>query len=188
METTCKARAWPQQCWKSCLNGSNIVAPRFGDHGTKKKCWEFLAQKFDQFQTSCNNSQQHATACENGRNVQQPTIMLGVVGKLCCVRLPTGLYGCPLFWHKELLSHNNRTTIKGHNYARLWCPGNLKTKISNMKRKVYMKQIHPPKTLRTLSVVLVIQGTLERNFWCFLLWTDVSHLQKEFNRIFFLCS
>ena len=22
--------------WKSCANGSNIVAPRFGDHGTKK--------------------------------------------------------------------------------------------------------------------------------------------------------
>ena len=29
-------RAWPQQCWKSCANGSNIVALRFGDHGTKE--------------------------------------------------------------------------------------------------------------------------------------------------------
>ena len=29
-------RAWPQQCWKSCTNGSNIVALRFGDHGTKE--------------------------------------------------------------------------------------------------------------------------------------------------------
>ena len=28
--------AWPQQCWKSCTNGSNIVALRFGDHGTKE--------------------------------------------------------------------------------------------------------------------------------------------------------
>ena len=27
-------RAWPQQCWKSCANGSNIVVLRFGDHGT----------------------------------------------------------------------------------------------------------------------------------------------------------
>ena len=29
-------RAWPQQCWKSCANRSNIVAQRFGDHGTKE--------------------------------------------------------------------------------------------------------------------------------------------------------
>ena len=28
--------AWPQQCWKSFANGSNIVALRFGDHGTKE--------------------------------------------------------------------------------------------------------------------------------------------------------
>ena len=28
--------AWPQQCWKSIANGSNIVALRFGDHGTKE--------------------------------------------------------------------------------------------------------------------------------------------------------
>ena len=25
-----------QQCWKSCANGSNIVALRFGNHGTKE--------------------------------------------------------------------------------------------------------------------------------------------------------
>ena len=29
-------RLWPQKFWKSCANGSNIVAPRFGDHGTKE--------------------------------------------------------------------------------------------------------------------------------------------------------
>ena len=29
----------------------------------KKECWELLAQKFDHFQTFCNNSQQHATTC-----------------------------------------------------------------------------------------------------------------------------
>ena len=49
------ARAWPQQCWKSCVNGSNIVALRFGDT-EQKKCWELLAQTFDQFQTLRNNS------------------------------------------------------------------------------------------------------------------------------------
>ena len=29
----------------------------------QKKCWELLAQKFDQFQTLRNNSQPHATTC-----------------------------------------------------------------------------------------------------------------------------
>ena len=26
----------PKQCWKSCANGSNVVALRFGYHGTKE--------------------------------------------------------------------------------------------------------------------------------------------------------
>ena len=54
-------RAWPQQCWKSCANGSNIVALRFGDHGTKEM---LRAEKFDRFQTLRNNTQQHPTACQ----------------------------------------------------------------------------------------------------------------------------
>ena len=32
----CNARAWTQQCWRSCANGPNIVVLRFGDHGTKE--------------------------------------------------------------------------------------------------------------------------------------------------------
>ena len=47
-ETIFNAHAWPQQCWKGCANGSNIVALRFGDHGTKER-WELLVQKFDRF-------------------------------------------------------------------------------------------------------------------------------------------
>ena len=36
----------------------------------QKKCWELLvAEKFDVFQTLCNNIQQHATGCANGRNM-----------------------------------------------------------------------------------------------------------------------
>ena len=31
----------------------------------QKKYWELLAQKFDRFQTLRNNSQQHATTCNN---------------------------------------------------------------------------------------------------------------------------
>ena len=33
------------------------------------KCWEFLAEKFDRFQTLRNNIQQHATGCAKGRNM-----------------------------------------------------------------------------------------------------------------------
>ena len=40
----CNAREWPQQRLKSCRNGPNVVARRFGT-----KCWESLAQKFDGF-------------------------------------------------------------------------------------------------------------------------------------------
>ena len=36
METMCNVRAWPQQCWKSCANGSNIVTFHFGYHVTKE--------------------------------------------------------------------------------------------------------------------------------------------------------
>ena len=35
----------------------------------QKKCWEFLAEKIDRFQTFRNNTQQHATGCANGRNI-----------------------------------------------------------------------------------------------------------------------
>ena len=36
LETMCNASAWLQQCWKSCVNGSKIVALRFDDHETKE--------------------------------------------------------------------------------------------------------------------------------------------------------
>ena len=36
LQTMRNERVRPQQCWKSCANGSNIVALRFSDHGTKE--------------------------------------------------------------------------------------------------------------------------------------------------------
>ena len=36
LSTMCNERAWPQKCWKSCANGSDIVGLGFGDHGTKE--------------------------------------------------------------------------------------------------------------------------------------------------------
>ena len=57
-------RTWPQQCWKSCANGSNIVALRFGDHGTKEmlgfvgwKVWP-VSNFARQHATTSNNMQQ----------------------------------------------------------------------------------------------------------------------------------
>ena len=35
----------------------------------QKKCWELLAETFDQFQSLRNNIQQYATGCANGRNM-----------------------------------------------------------------------------------------------------------------------
>ena len=35
-EIMCNACASPQQRWKSCANGSNIVALSLGDHETKE--------------------------------------------------------------------------------------------------------------------------------------------------------
>ena len=35
----------------------------------QKKCWELLAEEFDQFQTTRNNIRQHATGYANGRNM-----------------------------------------------------------------------------------------------------------------------
>ena len=43
-EATCNAHAWPQHCWKSCANGSNIVMLRFSNHGTKEMLG-FVASK-----------------------------------------------------------------------------------------------------------------------------------------------
>ena len=60
-------RAWPQQCWKSCANGANIVALRFSTE--QKKCWELLAEKFDRFKTLRNNMQQHSIGCANRCNM-----------------------------------------------------------------------------------------------------------------------
>ena len=68
LEITCNARAWPQQCWKSCAIGSNIVALRFGDHGTTEMLG-VVGLEVDQSQTLRNNYQQHATGCANGRKM-----------------------------------------------------------------------------------------------------------------------
>ena len=70
------ALVWPQQFWKSSANGSNIVLIT-----EQKKCWELLAQKFDQFQTSCSSSEKHAITYNSVEaNSTGNTQHCGVVG------------------------------------------------------------------------------------------------------------
>ena len=71
LQTMRNERAWPQQCWKSCANGSNIVALRLGDHRTKEMLGVVLKSLtgFKLGATTSNNIQQHATGCANGRNM-----------------------------------------------------------------------------------------------------------------------
>ena len=68
-ETMFIARAWPQQCRKSCANGSNIVALRFGDHGIKEML-EVVGLKVSPVSKLCATTRrkQHATGCSNGRD------------------------------------------------------------------------------------------------------------------------
>ena len=69
-------RARPQQCWKSCANGSNIVALRFGDHGTKEmlgvvgwKVWP--VSNFAQQHATTSNNMQQGVQTDATCNIQQ---------------------------------------------------------------------------------------------------------------------
>ena len=54
----------------------------------QKKCWGLLAEKFNQFQTLREKTQQHPTTCNRVcKRTQHHLTMLGVVGQQCCVRL-----------------------------------------------------------------------------------------------------
>ena len=50
--------------WPPCHVVASQKLLRYASMITEQtKCWELLVQKFDPFQTLCNNSQQHATTC-----------------------------------------------------------------------------------------------------------------------------
>ena len=52
------ARAWPQQCWKPAVQ-TDLTLLRYDSEITEqKKRWEFLAEKFDRFQTLRSKQQQ----------------------------------------------------------------------------------------------------------------------------------
>ena len=76
-EIMCNACASPQQCCKSCANGSNIAALRLGDQGTKDvgSCWLKRLTGFKLCATTPNNIQQ-GVQTDATCNIQQ-----------CCDRL-----------------------------------------------------------------------------------------------------
>ena len=66
--------------------------------------------KFDQFQISSNNSQQHTTWCANARNMLGPT-MLRLVGQQCCERLHGPLtHGIQVVFQCFLVFSSYKTT------------------------------------------------------------------------------
>ena len=68
METLRNARAWPQQCWEICANGTNVVALRLGDHRTKEMLGVVGSKVWPVSNFIPNDTQQHATGCANGRD------------------------------------------------------------------------------------------------------------------------
>ena len=61
-------RAWHQKCWKSCANGTNIVALRYGKINLGSY-WLKSVTGFKLCATTRDNIQQHATGCAKGRNM-----------------------------------------------------------------------------------------------------------------------
>ena len=61
--------ARPHQCWKELCKWIQHCCATLKAITEQKKCWEFLAQKFDQFQTLYDDSQHHAAGCANGHNM-----------------------------------------------------------------------------------------------------------------------
>ena len=96
-------RARPQQCWKSCASESNIVALRFGDHGTKEmlgvvgwKVWP--VSNFAQQHATISNNMQQGVQTDGTCNIQQCWELLA--NKWCCVRLHGAL-------HPEMITRNS---------------------------------------------------------------------------------
>ena len=116
LETMCNARAWPQQCWKSCANGSNIVALRFGDHGTKEmlgvvgsEVWS-VSNFAQQLPTTRNNMQQGVRRTQTCNTQQCWKLLNNNVTSVC-----TGLCTLDFFYNKKKM-RTKVTVLVG-----LWC-------------------------------------------------------------------
>ena len=88
-------RAWPQQCWKSCANGSNIVVLRFGAHGTKEMLgvvgWNvWPVSNFAQEHATTSNNMQQGVQTDATSNIQQCwELLANNVASVCFTRQET---------------------------------------------------------------------------------------------------
>ena len=69
LQTMCKARAWPHNVGRAVQTDPTLLRYTLAIT-EQKKCWELLAEKFDQFQTLHNNMQQ-SVQTDATWNIQQ---------------------------------------------------------------------------------------------------------------------
>ena len=100
-------RAWPQQCWKSCANGSNIVALRFGDHGTK----EMLGVVGWIVWPVSNFAQQHATTSNRMCKRTQHVTLINVGSCWSTIWRPLA---------RSLKPRPNGRNFVGNNFQHCW--------------------------------------------------------------------
>ena len=111
--------AWPQQCWKSCANGCNIVALRFDDHGTKEMLG-VVGWKVCRFQTLHNNMQQ-GVQTDATCNIQQCWELLASN----VASVSTGLKASPTGLAVRMISSSEDSLLLSIQYGLL---GNMTTR------------------------------------------------------------
>ena len=109
-------RARPQQCWKSCANGSNIVALRFGDQGTKEMLGVVGSLTGFKFCATTSNNMQQGVQTDATCNFQHCwELLANNVASVC-----TGLHrafsltwpaSMQIYWNKRKCLHKKRVQL-----------------------------------------------------------------------------
>ena len=83
------ARAWPEPWKEDLCKQSKLCCATLERSRSKRNvgsCWLKILTSFKFWAATPISTQQHATGCANGRNMQNPTVS-GVVCQQCCVCL-----------------------------------------------------------------------------------------------------
>ena len=145
LETMCNAREWPQQCWKSCANGSNIVALRFSDHGTNERLgvvgsevWS-VSNFAQQLQTTRKNMQQGVRWTQTCSILQCWELLNKNVASV-----RTGLCTLDFFYNNKKMLRK-ATVLVG-----LWCACSavLRAKRVRVWRRIWQRSLCLPFRLR----------------------------------------
>ena len=115
LKTMRNERALPQQCWKSCANGTNIFALRFGDHGTKKmlgvvgwKVWP--VSNFAQQHATTSNNMQQGVQTDVTCNIQQCwELLVNNVASVCTQPYSFFMFSCFNDNDKDYFTNNERS-------------------------------------------------------------------------------